>query len=236
MPAILLLSAFIANAQLAMPDYVYLGSQKHYNVDLITGSTYTWKIDGVEQAAKANEIDITWNTPFPLPHILSVQIQSSDGCPGPFQTGEVYVYQVTLPDPLIECVENIHTATYDAVTNETVVERPDYYIFKSGDVSLDLNPFNFADVFPSSCPIEIQWKIDFSPTPDSMPPYNTVIKPPVSGTGQPSKITGNILLPGDGANFSNTVHTITYQIVDCNGQISYTKSQTITIKPRPKIL
>lgn len=225
----------VVGQKIAMPDYVYIGSTKHYNVDSNTGSTYTWKIDGVTQVgSNTNEIDLSWNTPGKF--ILSVQELTGTGCLGPVQTGEVYVYQFTLPDQLIECVENLHTATYDVVKKELITDQPDYFTFKPGDKRLDLSPPNFTVIFPSSCPVEIHWRIDFSPAPDPAPPHNMVTKPFVTGTGQPSEITGNILFPGDGVNFSNVVHTITYWIVDCHGNTSYTTSQTITIRPRPKIL
>jgi len=232
MLAIVLFSDFSAGAQMAMPDYVYIGSTKHYNVDPAAGSTYTWKIDGVEQSATKNGIDITWNTAGKF--ILSVQ-EHSTVCDGPIRTGEVYVYQFTLPDPLVDCVENIHNAYYKAITNEIVIENPDYFTFKQGDTRLDLSPSNFADIIPPSCSVEIHWQIDFSPTPDPIT-HNPVTKPSVSGTGQPSAHGSEILFPGDGVDFNNVVHTITYQIVDCNGHVSYTNTQTITIKPRPKIL
>jgi len=222
-----------AGAQMAMPDYVYIGSTKHYNVDLTTGSTYTWKIDGEVQSSITNEIDITWNTPGTF--TLSVQELPADGCQGPIRSGEVYVYQFALPDPLNECVEKIHNAYYNAVVKEVIIELPDYYIFKSGDTRLDLSPSNFANIIPPSCAIEIHWQIDFSPTPDPIT-HLPVTKPSVSGIGQPSAFGTNILFPGDGVNFNSVVHTITYQVVDCHGHISYTNSQTITIKPRPKIL
>lgn len=233
MLAIVLFSCLEVGAQMAMPDYVYMGSTKHYNVNPTSGSTYTWKIDGIVQSSSTNEIDLTWNNAGKF--LLSVQEHSVAGCDGPAQTGEVYVYQFTLPDRLTECVENIHNAFYNAVNKEIVIDRPDYCTFSSGDTRLDLSPSNFADIIPSSCPVEIHWQIDFSPTPDHIT-HNLVTKPSVSGIGQPSTYGSEILFPGDGVDFNDVVHTITYQIVDCHGHISYTNTQTITIKPRPKIL
>jgi len=234
--AIVLFSVLKAGAQMTMPDYVYIGSIKHYNVDPATGSTYTWKIEGLgvpTVSSITHQIDITWNTPGKF--VLSVQEHSATGCDGPVKTGEVYVYQFTLSNPFIECVENIRTATYNIVKKEVIVDRPDYFTFKPGDISLDLSPSNFADFIPSSCPVEIHWQIDFSPTSDPIT-HNPVTKPSVSGNGQPSTYGSEILFPGDGVDFNNVVHAITYQIVDCNGHISYSNTQTITIKPRPKIL
>lgn len=234
MLAIVLFRALDAGAQMAMPDYVYIGSTKHYNVVPTPGSTYTWKIDGDVQSATTNGIDITWNTPGIF--TLSVQeLATATECLGPVRTGDVYVYQFSLPDPLVECVEKVRNAMYNVVTKEITIERPEYYVFKPGDARLNLSPSNFADIIPPSCAVEIHWQIDFSPTPDPVT-HSPVTKPSVSGTGQPSAITENILFPGDGVDFNNVIHTITYRIVDCNGHVSYTNTQTITIKPRPKIL
>lgn len=230
--AILLISTLRAEAQMAMPDYVCVGATKHYNVNPVLNSTYTWKIDGVEPSpiTTANAIDLTWNTTGKF--ILSVQEHSATGCDGPVQAGEVYVYQITLPDPLSECVENLNTVSYNG--SDITSAWSDYYTFKpGGDTHLDLGPENFAVIFPSSCPVEIQWKIDFSPTPDPIT-HNPVTKLSISGIGQPSTYGSEIQFPGDGVDFNNVVHTITYQIVDCNNHISYTNTQTITIKPRPK--
>jgi len=54
-------------------------------------------------------------------------------------------------------------------------------------------------------------------------------------TGQPSTFGSDILFSGDGINFTNFIHTITYWIVDCAGNVSDPRTQTITIKPRPNI-
>jgi len=142
----------------------------------------------------------------------------------------------TLPDALSECVENLKGVSYNIATKEINTTWSDYYLFRPGDTRLDLNPASFTDNFPLSCNVVIQWRIDFSQYPDPIAPHNMVNLPPVTGTGQPSQITSAIQFPGDGINFNNVVHTITYWITDCAGNISDPKTQTITIKPRPKIL
>ncbi len=89
---IVLFSSFNASAQVAMPDNVCGAAVKHYNVDpnIVSGSTYTWKIDGVIQSNSiTNEIDITWNTAGT--YLLEVQELSADGCLGPLRSGQVYV-------------------------------------------------------------------------------------------------------------------------------------------------
>jgi gliding motility-associated-like protein len=88
----MLFSIFSATAQVAMPDNVCIGAVKHYNVDpnLVFGSTYTWRIDGVTQVSyTTNEIDITWNTAGT--YLLEVQELSADGCLGPLRSGQVFV-------------------------------------------------------------------------------------------------------------------------------------------------
>ena len=90
--ALVLFSTFKVAAQVPMPDYVYIGATKHYSVDpnTATGSTYTWKIDGVIQVGFiTNEIDITWNTIGK--YLLEVQERSLNGCFGPVRSGQVFV-------------------------------------------------------------------------------------------------------------------------------------------------
>jgi gliding motility-associated-like protein/uncharacterized repeat protein (TIGR01451 family) len=92
------LFSFRAAAQFAMPDYVCIGATKHYNVDPnpVSGSTYTWKIDGVIQSRSTkNVIDITWKTAGT--YLLDVQELSISGCPGPLRSGQVFVHPSTGP-------------------------------------------------------------------------------------------------------------------------------------------
>lgn len=90
--ALVLLSAFEVAAQAPMPDHVYIGATKHYNVDAnpAVNSTYIWRIDGVIQAGfTTHEINITWNTIGE--YLLEVQEQSADGCFGLVRSGKVFV-------------------------------------------------------------------------------------------------------------------------------------------------
>ena len=96
---IVLFIAFSAVAQVAMPDNVCVGSVKHYNVDInpVTGSTYTWRIDGVTQViSTTNEIDITWNVAGT--YLLEVQELSAYGCLGPVKSGWVFVNPIPIAD------------------------------------------------------------------------------------------------------------------------------------------
>ena len=143
-----------------------------------------------------------------------------------------------LPAPFTGCVENLYSAIYYGATMDINPDRPDYYTFSHGDTSLDLNTSAFTDNCDlSAClPLQIRWQIDFVPTPDPTPPHSMITKSPVTGTGQPSAIVGTIQFPGDGINFTNVVHSITYWIKDCAGNESLQQTQTITIKPRPNII
>lgn len=307
---ILLISALRVEAQQDMPDYVAVGSQKHYHVkpNPIPGSTYIWKIGVDIQTSTTNEIYITWDTPGTF--TLSVQEKTANECLGPIQSGEVYVYELTLgvsgtnvscpggndgtatvsvtggtapyrylwsdgqttdiavnltagtytvkvtddkgfsrvisyevktnpditpptftkPEALIDCVENLHTASFDMATNGLVTSWADYYLFTKGNQALDLDVSKFADNCPLTCPVEIRWRIEMND--------GTTIPalPAQYQTGQPSAYSSDIQFAGDGTNFTNVVHTITYWIKDCNGNISDPQTQTITIKPRPNIL
>ena len=144
----------------------------------------------------------------------------------------------TLPAPLSACVESLYTAVYFGATMDINPDRPDYYTFLHGDTSIDLNTSTFTDNCDlSAClPPQIRWQIDFVPTPDLSPPHSMITKSPVTGMGQPSAIIGSILFPGDGINFTNVVHTITYWIKDCAGNESLPQTLNITIKPRPNIV
>ena len=143
-----------------------------------------------------------------------------------------------LPSPFIGCVEAISDASFYAPTEDITPCRPEYYTFSSGNTMLDLD----VNLFTDNCgltncrPLAIRWQIDFSPAPEFTPPYTMVIQPPITGTGQPSSITGNIRFPGDGVNFTEIGHTITYWITDCAGNESLPQRLGITIKPRPNIL
>lgn len=89
---IVLSICFRAAAQLAMPDNVCIGTAKHYFVDTnpVPGSTYTWKINGVNQVSSTtHEIDIPWNTAGT--YLLEVQELAVDGCFGPVRSGQVFV-------------------------------------------------------------------------------------------------------------------------------------------------
>jgi gliding motility-associated-like protein len=94
---LLWLSSGQANAQMAMPDTVCVGTTRLYRVnDPSVPSTYTWKIDGVTQTVIRNEISITWNTAGVFQ--LTVQEHSNNGCDGDIRSGVVHVNPPPVPD------------------------------------------------------------------------------------------------------------------------------------------
>jgi autotransporter-associated beta strand protein len=135
-------------------------------------------------------------------------------------------------EPFSFCVENLFTATY--VSNDIIINPdPDYYLFKAGNTSLDLDPSKYIDnccVVPAD-QFTIRWEVVFSSG-----------EPAISGTGQPSTYTvggipKDIKLWGDGVSFTSLTHTIRYWLKDCNGnEVATPIDQTITIKPRPNII
>jgi hypothetical protein len=81
-----------ANAQLSMPDRVYLGTSKRYWVDSAanTGSTYTWAIDGkVVQRGSICEFSQTWNLEGTY-ELTLIQVPACGGV-SEMKTGQVIV-------------------------------------------------------------------------------------------------------------------------------------------------
>lgn len=75
-----------------MPDNVCVGASKHYSVDVnpVSGSTYTWRIDGtIQSSSVTNDINITWTVAGTF--LLDVQEMSADGCLGSIRSGQVFV-------------------------------------------------------------------------------------------------------------------------------------------------
>ncbi len=136
----------------------------------------------------------------------------------------------TVPAALDQCVEIVAAATYNGATMDINPDRPEYFTFVAGNTSLDLNPSAFSDNCPLLCTIEIRWKIDMHDG------TRIPVLPAAYQTGQPSAFGSDIRFLGDGVGYTNTIHTITFWIVDCSGNVSDPQTQTITIKPRPTII
>ena len=156
---------------------------------------------------------------------------ATNGCGNSAPAHTAYVVSDTVaptfsvPGAKSFCVMNIDTANYYDPTMDIKPDRPEYYLFETGDISLDLNSALFAD---NCCPVNsltIHWQIDFKGGTPA----------PITGTGQPSTYAGSIPLPGDGNTFLNVVHTISYWLTDCNGNSTSHFPVNITIKPRPQV-
>lgn len=135
-----------------------------------------------------------------------------------------------LPEALSECVEILQNISFDIKTNSINASWSDYFTFIKGNKALDLDISKFTDNCPLTCPVEIRWRID-------MKGGSRIPATPIEyQTGQPSTYSNDIQFSGDGVTFGEVVHTITYWIVDCAGNVSDPQIQTITIQPRPSIL
>jgi hypothetical protein len=145
------------------------------------------------------------------------------------------------------CVDPLHWATYDPANANPVVNHfdplvnkypVDFRTFEAGNTALDLT--GIEDNCCDSADMIIEWRIDFSPTPDPQNAGVDISHPsiPAAGfnTGQPSTYVSDIYLWGDGVIFDPITHTITYRITDCNGNISGEFTEDIVITPRPQII
>ena len=146
--------------------------------------------------------------------------------------------------PIENCVDMLYSVVYNANNpnpnsgadpNLIKNPSPDFYTFKAGDTSLDI-----TDITDNCCAPEdmiIHWQIDFTDTPDPLNPTGTMLThASISGTGQPSNYGNDILFPGDGVNFTEITHIITYWLEDCNGNTPDSQIQNIVITPRPRII
>ena len=137
---IVMFRGFSAAAQVAMPDNVCIGAMKHYNVNanLISGSTYTWRIDGITQlSSTTNEIYITWNTSGT--YLLDVQELSIGGCLGPLRSGQVFVSPVPTTDA--NCNSPVCDGSSINLIAQTVLGGTYLWTGPNGYLSSSQNPF-----------------------------------------------------------------------------------------------
>jgi hypothetical protein len=132
---------------------------------------------------------------------------------------------LTAPADFNFCVDDLYSASIVSSLLQ-INPAPDHFLFKKGNGALDINPTSFADNCTSVNQLVLHWKIDFSPS---------IPTPSITGTGQPSAHTGDILFPGDGNTFLDVIHTITYWLTDQNGNESVHQAVAITIHPRPAL-
>ncbi|HLN72027.1 MAG TPA: gliding motility-associated C-terminal domain-containing protein [Prolixibacteraceae bacterium] len=87
--------ALQAQAQIALPEQVCVGTVHHYWVEGLPGSTYTWKVNGVIQDATTDNIDIQWNELGSF--TLEVQ-EHQLTCNGDVQSAQVNVTDQIIPE------------------------------------------------------------------------------------------------------------------------------------------
>lgn len=161
---IMILEYAAASSQISMPDTVCVGTTRQYRVnDASIPSTYTWKIDGVNQPTTKNEVAIKWSTPGKF--LITVQEHSADGCDGPLQSGDVYVY-AALPGiryPAITAIANVavqlsartfgNGSTYNWMPstglNFTNIQTPVFKYDKTTDYLVKITPSNGCTVVDS---------------------------------------------------------------------------------------
>ncbi len=196
---------------------------------LISGSEpiiYTWTMTGATTASgtgpiipdpftfNAGETTITW---------IATNISGADTCYQVINVVDAEPPDFTAPEPVGFCVQNIDTASWNfqpMPDTDITPDRPDWYIL-DGTTELDIT--NISDNCCDEEDITILWTIIFSNS-----------YPPVSGIGQPS-LYGPITLWGN-TDYTAAVHTITYVLVDCQGNLSDPVSVNITINPRPNVI
>jgi hypothetical protein len=147
------------------------------------------------------------------------------------------------PPTYTDCVDMLQSAVYSATNpnpnagidpNLIKDPSPDYSTLESGNTALDLT--NLADNCCDPSSLIINWRIDFTDVPDPLNPSGPALShASIPGTGQPSTYGSDILLWGDGVNFTTVTHLITYTVEDCNGNITDELTRPITITPRPRI-
>ncbi len=199
--------------------------------------TYTWSMTGATVASGSGR-------PIsPLPYLFNAGVTTIRWIASNISGSDTCEQLITVIDnepptfsalPVTYCVEDIHLADYWDPTIDITPTRPDFYLVKAGDYSLDVTGLHDNCCAPAS--IIVNWRIDFVPTPDTIPPFNLVNTPPLTGTGQPSAFGTDIHLPGDGHDFLDITHTITYWATDCNGNVSSTSTMNIVVRPRANVI
>jgi hypothetical protein len=191
---------------------------------------FTWVMTGATTGSGTGPIvpnPFTFNVGTTTITWTATNIAGSDTCIQIITVVDTQPPTFTAPAPFSFCVEDIFTADYYDPTMDITPDRPEYYLFQAGATTFNLNPASFSDNCPLNCTPEIRWRISFADG-SFLPAL-----PQLYITGQPSAYPGNIQFPGSVT--SDVVHTITYQVVDCNGNPSLPVTVTLTIKPRPDV-
>ncbi len=148
-------------------------------------------------------------------------------------------------DPYENCVDPLQYVIYNESNpnpyfNQTDpnLEKdpsPDHRTMYAGDTFLDLTSLEDNCCDSLSMVDNIHWRIDFQNTIDPITGA-TIVNDPIIGTGQPSTYGSDIQLWGDGVNYTTLIHTITYWVEDCHGNVSEELVNEIKITPRPQII
>ena len=194
--------------------------------------TWTWTLTGAT-SANGTGSPISPN-PYPFNKGITTimwvatNISGSDTCYHTITVIDNEPPTFTTPGPFRFCVENIYLAGYYDPTMDITPDRPEYHTLPTGSTELNMDVATFSDNCPLTCAVEIRWRITFSDG-TVLPelPDNYIV-------GQPSMYGNEIQLPG--ALAGNVIHTITYQIVDCNANVSAQQSVIITVTPRPNVI
>ncbi|MCX6220395.1 MAG: HYR domain-containing protein [Bacteroidia bacterium] len=194
--------------------------------------TYSWSMTGATPASGTASgtgsiipIPYTFNVGATIITWTATNVSGSDMCSQTVTVVDKDPPVFNAPSPFSFCVVNIITAAMVSSALK-INPAPDYYLFKSGSTVLDVNPATFSDNCTPVNQLVLHWQIDFSATTPA---------PSISGTGQPSAYPSDIVFPGDGITFMDVTHTITYWVVDLNGNESVHKTVPITIHPRPAV-
>ncbi|WP_172594388.1 HYR domain-containing protein [Mariniphaga sediminis] len=222
--------------------------------DLLQGAApidWTWEMTGATTGSGSTPgatplPDFIGDTPFNLGTTTitwtATNVSGADTC---FHIVTVLdtIPPTFTPAPYENCVDPLHWATYNPANPNPVVNHVDPNLDKypvdlrtlpAGDTSLDL--LSLEDNCCDSVDMIINWRIDFSNTPDPQNAGVEISHGSISGTGQPSAYGSDIQLWGDGVLFSDITHTITFWVEDCNGNVSQEQTESIVITPRPQII
>jgi len=191
--------------------------------------TWSWVMTGATTASGTGAIgNYTFNVGVTTLTWTATNIAGSDICVQTITVIDNQPPTFSIPADLSYCVQDIFTADYWDPTIDIAPNRPEYYNFLAGNTDLDLLTSTFNDNCAAGCTFEIRWRIDFEDL-TFLPAL-----PATYITGQPSAYAANIHFPGIVT--GNMVHHVTYQIVDCNGNVSASQTVNVTVKPRPNVI
>ncbi|MFV0377800.1 MAG: PKD-like domain-containing protein [Mangrovibacterium sp.] len=193
-------------------------------VDKGTGISWSWKMSGATIGSGSDAIlsPYTFNKGTTIITWTATNAAGTATCSQTVTITDTEAPRFINPFDVEVCVERIKEFTIDDNT------RPDYYIFETGNVILDLATDNFSDNCGLNCDVTIEWRIVFANS-DNLPTSGYI-------SGQPSAYPTDILFPGDGVDFQPVVHKVYYRITDCSGNQSEEQVTTVTVSPRPQIV